>query len=124
MKYAVSAAILITLSLSSCGSVVRGTKEAVVIQSDPSGASVTTDIGLSCPKTPCSIEVPRNQAFTATGHLNGKTGSAKVEIVSTEKGNSAMAGNIIAGGLIGAAIDSKNGANKDHKPNPAMIVLH
>jgi hypothetical protein len=123
MKYTISAAVLVAISLSSCGSVVRGTKEAVLIQSEPSGASVTTDIGLSCPKTPCSIEVPRNKAFTATGHLNGKTGAVKVEIVSTDRGNSAVAGNIIAGGLIGAAIDSKNGANKDHKPNPALIVL-
>lgn len=123
MKYQASVALLVAVALSSCGSITRGTTEPVLIQSEPSGAIVTTDIGLSCPKTPCSIEVPRNKAFTATAKLGNKTGSIKVEIVSTDKGNAAMAGNIVAGGLIGAGIDAANGANKDHKPNPALIVL-
>lgn len=123
MKYALPMAALCAVLLSSCGSISRGTKEMVMIQSEPAGATVTTDIGLSCPKTPCSIEVPRNKAFTATATLGGKSGSIKVETVATKAGNTAMAGNIVAGGLIGAGIDSANGANKDHQPNPALIVL-
>ncbi|TDW20455.1 hypothetical protein EV128_12585 [Rhizobium azibense] len=120
-KIAIAAAVLALLS--SCASVSRGTTELVTIQSVPSGAKVTTDIGLECPATPCQLKVPRKKAFTATATLGGKTGSIKVETVTSNAGRNAMAGNIIAGGLIGAAVDAGNGANKDHQPNPATIYL-
>lgn len=121
-KLLLSAAVL--AALSSCASVSRGTTEMVTIQSMPSGAAVKTDIGLSCPSTPCQIKAPRNKAFTATATLGKKTGSVKVDTVTSNEGNNAMAGNIIAGGLIGAAVDAGNGANKDHRPNPAIIYLN
>ncbi|WP_160012612.1 translation initiation factor 2 [Rhizobium sp. 18055] len=110
-------------TLFGCASIARGTTELVTIQSVPSGAAVTTDIGLSCPVTPCQLKVPRNKAFTATAKLGNQTGTVKVDTVATNEGNNAMVGNVVVGGLIGAAVDSGNGANKDHKPNPATIYL-
>jgi hypothetical protein len=124
MKISMFYAAAALAALSSCASVSRGTTEMVTIQSEPAGAAVTTDIGLSCPATPCQIKAPRNKAFTATATLGKKKGSTKVETVTSNEGNNAMAGNIIAGGLIGAAVDAGNGANKDHKPNPAVIYLN
>ncbi|GHC78935.1 translation initiation factor 2 [Limoniibacter endophyticus] len=111
------------LALTGCGTITRGANEPVRIESEPSGARVTTDIGLSCPKTPCVLKVPRNKAFTATGKLGDKTGSVRVETVATGNGNVALAGNVVAGGVIGLGVDAATGANKDHKPNPAIIVL-
>lgn len=114
---------LCLLALTGCGTITRGANEPVRIESEPSGASVTTDIGLYCPKTPCVLKVPRNKAFTATGKLGAKTGSVRVETVATGKGNVALAGNAIAGGIIGLGVDAATGANRDHRPNPAIIVL-
>jgi hypothetical protein len=54
------------LPLRACATVIRGTTEQVAFQSDPAGAEVTTSTGLSCPATPCFIEVPRKDAFIAT----------------------------------------------------------
>jgi hypothetical protein len=34
-----------------------------------------------------------------------------------------MAGNLIFGGLIGAAVDGGTGAMNEHKPNPLHVVL-
>lgn len=123
MKIRSLSAVALLAALCGCASVVRGTTELVTIQSVPSGAAVTTDIGLSCPATPCQLKVPRNKPFTATAKLGKQIGSAKVETVATNEGNNAMVGNIVVGGLIGAAVDSGNGANKDHKPNPVTVYL-
>ena len=38
-------------------------------------------------------------------------------------GGAALAGNILAGGIIGAAVDSSNGATLEHTPNPVFATL-
>ena len=38
-------------------------------------------------------------------------------------GSAGMAGNVILGGLIGAAVDANNGATQDLVPNPLRVTL-
>jgi hypothetical protein len=38
-------------------------------------------------------------------------------------GGAAMAGNVVVGGLIGAAVDAGTGAMHEHKPNPLQVNL-
>jgi chorismate mutase len=38
-------------------------------------------------------------------------------------GSAGMAGNVILGGLIGAVVDSNNGATQDLVPNPLTVTL-
>lgn len=38
-------------------------------------------------------------------------------------GGAAMAGNVLVGGIIGAAIDGNNGATQDLVPNPLHVTL-
>ena len=38
-------------------------------------------------------------------------------------GSAGMAGNIVLGGLIGAAVDAGTGAMKDLQPNPVSVKL-
>ncbi len=112
-----SALVGMALALSACATAVRGTTDEVKFTSDPEGATMTTSFGKTC-ITPCSMEIARNQAFTASFELADQTREVKVKTEVSDEGAAAMAGNILVGGLIGAGIDASNGANRDHVPNP------
>lgn len=114
----------VAVGLSACATVTRGTKDAWEITSDPSGAKVTTTHGFSCEATPCAIKMPRKSQFTATLTKPGYK-PATVEVTNKVKGGggAAMAGNLLAGGLIGAGVDASTGAMLDLVPNPAHVVL-
>ncbi len=112
-----SALVGMALALSACATAVRGTTDEVKFTSDPEGATMTTSFGKTC-ITPCSMEIARNQAFTAKFELAGEAREVAVKSEVSDEGAAAMAGNILVGGLIGAGIDASNGANRDHVPNP------
>lgn len=38
-------------------------------------------------------------------------------------GGAAMAGNVIIGGLVGAAVDGMTGSMHSHKPNPLVVKM-
>jgi hypothetical protein len=111
--------------LSACATVTRGTHTDFAVESEPSGAAVTTTSGFSCAATPCTLRLPRKEAFdvtvskpgyaTQTVHVNSQIGGG---------GSAGMAGNIVLGGLVGMAIDGSNGAMRDLAPNPVRVTLH
>lgn len=118
--FAISAAAL----LSSCGSITRGTEEEVTIISEPPDAVITTSLGPSCPKSPCKLVVKRNQSLIAHAEKPGyERGSIDINTKMSGKGTLGVAGNVIAGGLVGVVVDGVTGAGLDHYPNPATIVL-
>ncbi|MDQ3656544.1 MAG: PEGA domain-containing protein [Chloroflexota bacterium] len=110
--------------LPACATVTRGTQTAWEVQSDPPGAQVTTSHGYQCPGTPCSIKMPRKSQFTATV---SKPGYTTATMAVTNKigsgGGTAMAGNIVVGGIIGAGVDAASGAMYDLTPNPLIVKL-
>src|SRR5687767_445699 len=113
----------IAASLVGCGTITRGSNEDVVVQVEPSNARITTDIGKSC-IGPCVLKVPRKQSFTVTAAAPGyDPASVSVGSRVSGGGGTAMAGNIVFGGLIGAGVDVASGAMNDHYPNPVVLIL-
>ncbi|MCZ4353167.1 translation initiation factor 2 [Roseovarius aestuarii] len=105
------------LTLSACATAVRGTSEAVSFTSQPSGVQVTTSFGISC-TTPCSMDIKRRQAFTAVFTHGKAKRMVNVASKTGAEGIAAGAGNVLAGGIIGVAVDASTGATLEHMPNP------
>ena len=107
-----------------CATVVGGTSQDVLIESEPRGAECRLDrlgssIGLVRP-TPGRINVSRSKdSVIVSCNLDGYEQSNEV-LVSSFTG--ATLGNILIGGLVGVAIDAASGANNKY-PDRVMIVL-
>jgi hypothetical protein len=116
--------IAFTLILTNgCATITRGTQEVLVIESTPPGATVSTSNGLQG-KTPASFKVSRRGGFTVTIAKEGyEPITVQVESQIAGGGAAGMAGNVILGGLIGAAIDAGSGATLELKPNPIQVDL-
>lgn len=119
-----SAAALALFGLSGCATITRGTKDAFVVETDPSGAQVSTSIGHSCAATPCTMKIPRRSDFTVTISKEGyEPWSGQVTNQISGQGGLGMAGNVVFGGLIGAGVDLGTGAMHDLTPNPLVVRL-
>ena len=115
--------MLVALVTASCASVTRNSHENFEILSVPSGATVRSSTGWTC-ITPCNIKIKRRSAFALDIEKEGYQITrimARAEIDSA--GRTGLAGNIILGGLIGAAIDSGSGAMYSQPVNPFVIHL-
>lgn len=108
------------MTTSACATVTRGSSEDVTFTSAPSGAVVTTSMGTSC-KTPCKMKIRRSQEFGATFQMGRQKRVINVGTETAAEGVAAGAGNILAGGLIGVAVDAGSGATLDHMPNPVHV---
>lgn len=114
----------VAASLGACATVTRGTNTAWEVQTTPAGARVETSHGFMCASTPCSIKMPRKSQFTAQISKPGyRTASVTVTNKVAGGGGVAMAGNLLAGGIIGAGVDASNGSMLDLTPNPLVITL-
>jgi hypothetical protein len=109
--------------LSGCATVTRGVHEALVVETDPSGANVklsTGDMGT----TPTSFRIRRRGALDVT---ISKQGYEVIHVhVSTQIagwGAAGMAGNVLLGGVVGAGVDAFSGGTLEHKPNPIRVTL-
>ncbi|MGE0830965.1 MAG: PEGA domain-containing protein [Hyphomonadaceae bacterium] len=118
-------ALALIAPIAACATITRGTKEAFTVESDPAGASVSTSLGHTCAATPCTFaEVPRESEFTVTVAMDGfETSTHNVTHQMSGGGGAGMAGNVILGGLIGAAIDANSGATRELVPNPLRVTL-
>ena len=115
--------ILASILVTSCATISRSQFDGFVINANVSNVSIDTSHGYSC-TTPCAMNLPRNFSFTVTAT---KPGYCKVEArvgsSTTSEGSLAMAGNVIAGGVVGAIVDSKRGSTKSLFPNPLNIIM-
>lgn len=111
------------LGLSGCATVTRGTTQAFTIESTPLGATVSLSNGERC-ETPCALKLKRKHLFAVEICKAGNV-PVTTQILSqiSGAGGTAMAGNIILGGLIGAGVDAGSGAMKDLRPNPLSVQL-
>lgn len=110
--------------LGACGSITRGTTEKMAFLSEPPGAAMTTTKGYACPATPCSLEVDRSDEFDVTFVKPGyRPEIVPVRTKVVGAGAAGMAGNILAGGIIGIGVDAATGAAMDHVPNPVSVTL-
>ena len=117
------AAFFAVALLAGCATITRGTMDTLVVTSEPPNADVRLSNGLTC-RTPCSLSVKRNQNLVVK---ITRDGYEPVEATVTPRvagaGAAGMAGNVVLGGLIGAAVDAGSGAMYDLVPNPLHVKL-
>lgn len=110
--------------LGGCATITRGTTDAWLINTAPSGASVTTSTDFACDATPCTFRMPRKTEFDVTVTKVGfKTWHGHVSNHLAGSGGAGFLGNAIYGGIIGAGIDVGSGAMLDLAPNPLNVIL-
>jgi hypothetical protein len=114
---------LMPLMILSCATITRGRTQAFTVTTQPSGAQVSFSNGLSC-TTPCTLTVSRRPGFAITVSKEGfNTQTANVASQISGGGGTALAGNVLIGGIIGAGVDASTGAMNELVPNPLHIVL-
>lgn len=115
---------LLTLWLfTGCATVTRGTKDVLVIESDPPGAEVQLSNGMRG-KTPTSFKVARRNSLTVSIEKEGyEPLTVQVNPVVAGAGAAGMAGNVLVGGIVGIGVDAATGATMNLKPNPVRVTL-
>lgn len=98
--------IAVIVSQTGCASIITGTSQNIMINSEPSGAKVITDTGLTV-ITPATIRLPKGRAIVLTAQKDGYEKSTQVLNTSF---NGWFIGNILLGGLIGMIVDLADGA--------------
>ena len=112
------------LLLANCATVTRGTSDVLQINTDPIGAQVQTSNGYGCGSTPCAIKMPRRSEFVATISKPGcETARVNVTHQTAGGGAASVAGNVLAGGIVGLGVDAATGASQDLVPNPVDLTL-
>jgi len=106
-------------ALGGCATIVHGVHQDVKFQSDPSSATIRLAQGGTC-VTPCEIEMRRGHDSMVTYTLEG---FEPASVYLQSRLNGAIAGNVIAGGLIGGIVDGANGASNSLHPNPVYVRL-
>jgi uncharacterized protein YcfJ len=114
----------IALTVSGCATITRGSDDVLIVETDPSGAAVSTTNGFSCKSTPCSIKMPRRSDLVVTIEKpRCKTTQVQVTHKTADAGAAGIAGNVLVGGIIGLAVDAGTGASQDLTPNPVKVNL-
>ena len=108
-----------SFNLAGCATVLNGTSQPVAFQSDPDGAEIELISGLKC-KTPCEYSMKRGDdsrvTFTREG-FQPVTVYIHICLVGS------VAGNLLAGGIIGGVVDASNGASNHLYPDPVYVRL-
>lgn len=115
--------LLFAIVVQGCATITRGTKDTLVIESVPGGASVTLSNGM-VGATPTSFKLSRKENVIVRIEKEGyEPVAVNVNSQVDTGGGMGMAGNVIFGGLIGAGIDAGTGATNSLKPNPVSVTL-
>lgn len=117
------------MALGACATVTKGTDDTVTFESTPPGATVSFKevsgrINEEGCVTPCTKEL--NRKFTYSVEIAKEGYQTYVQLLEPKlsgDGTAGMAGNILLGGVIGAAVDASTGAMNDLKPNPMTANL-
>src|SRR5437763_12550195 len=104
-------AIPARLLFTSCATITRGVHEKLRVQSDPPGADVRLSTG-ERGRTPATfVESRRTNDLIVTVSKPGYAPqTVRVRSQGSGTGATAMAGNILIGGMIGAGVDAASGA--------------
>lgn len=108
-----------SFGLAGCATVVNGTSQSYVIDSNPHGAAVTLTDGTTC-TTPCKLKLKRRHDLRVD---ITHPGYKATYVLVQSKWGGASAGNILLGGLIGTVVDSSNGSSNHLSPNPLKVNL-
>ncbi|MEP7015674.1 MAG: PEGA domain-containing protein [Verrucomicrobiota bacterium] len=112
------------LFFTSCATITRGVHDKLTVLSDPTGADVRLSSGEKGVTPAKFVKSRRGDKFTVTISKPGYSPqTVQVESRYSGTGGTAMAGNIIAGGLIGVGVDAASGAYNSLYPNPISVRL-
>jgi hypothetical protein len=112
-KTIISSSLALTLLVSSCATIVSGSKQNVKFSSNPSTATIFID-EVEVGKTPFEIKLARKSQHSVMLKLDGyQTYETKL----TKKFNGWYIGNILIGGIIGLIIDPITGAMYNLSPD-------
>lgn len=110
------AAIFAASSLSACSSVIEGTSQEILVNTNPPGASCQFlregNVIASVPATPGGVTIKKNK-HDITLKCN-KQGYQEATYLNHSGAAGATFGNIVLGGGIGWAIDSASGADNKY----------
>ncbi len=117
------AIMALVVSLGGCATIINGTEQPVAVHSNPIGAQCAlTREGATIANvksTPESVIVPKSLSDVLVSCEKPGVGKATALLKSTI--NPIVAGNIVAGGLIGGAVDAASGAMNDY---PKSITVN
>ncbi len=103
-----------------CATIVNGTTQRVQIDSTPGGATVVIDDSQQLVTTPAAVNLSRRDAHKLVFHKPGYQDA-------TENLTSGMSGwilgNVIAGGVVGIAIDASDGAGRKLSADNINVTL-
>ncbi|WP_294316796.1 PEGA domain-containing protein [uncultured Chryseobacterium sp.] len=122
MKNKLSGALLlgITLSVTSCATIITGTKDKITFNSTPEGAKVIHK-GIEKCTTPCTAEIPRSLSKQMVTFE--KEGFSNKEVKLTKTFNPVTLVNILLGGIIGIGIDTATGSLIKYSPKEYKVEL-
>ena len=108
------------VAFAGCATIVNGTTQQVQIDSTPDGAQVVIDDSEQPVTTPAVVKLSRRDAHRLVFHKAGYRDA-------TENLTSAMSGwilgNVIAGGVVGIAIDASDGAGRKLSTDDVNVRL-
>lgn len=110
---------VLLVGLSGCATIINGTTQAVSFTTKPEGAAVKAGEGMTC-QTPCKLTLARKQDHAI---LINKEGYEDASLTIQHVISGAVAGNIIAGGLIGWGIDAISGGQYKLVPEAVSLEL-
>lgn len=120
MKIRVATTLLFaSVSLAGCATVMNGVNQPVEFESDPTGATIELVTGQTC-QTPCAFELRRGNDSMVTFTL---AGYEPVDVFIQSRTGGGVAGNVLAGGIIGGVLDASNGASNHLYPDPVYIRM-
>lgn len=105
--------------MSGCATVINGPNLDYAMNSDPEGALLVLHDGQTC-TAPCELALPRSTSTRVDFQLEGYE---PTHVLVQSKTGGATVGNVLAGGLIGAVVDSSNGSNRFLSPRPLYVKL-
>ena len=111
------------IAVSGCATIVQGTTETVSVNSIPeegASCSLHNSEGTWYVTTPGSVTVHKTKTNLIIRCK--KDGFTPVQTVATSRFGGTTAGNIIAGGVIGLAVDAASGANY-YYDSPVTVSL-
>ncbi len=111
---------LIGAGVTGCATIINGTTQSIAITSTPNGAKVIVDEGSSY-TTPTNVDLACNRDHLLTFLLPGY-GEETFTIKHSMSG--VVAGNILAGGLIGWGVDAADGAQDKLTPETVQMTLN
>jgi hypothetical protein len=106
--------------LTSCATIVSGTKQSVKFSSNPSSATIFID-EVEVGKTPFELKLTRISEHSVMIKLDGyQTYQTKF----TKKFNAWYLGNIVFGGIIGLVVDAATGAIYNLSPSEINAAMN